>query len=76
MKTNQKGEKKMKKYKNNTISKEYRKELKKLTFNWGNLKGVDPLEKKAFLISYMNQEPKKYFDNSLRAEILKQQYYN
>jgi len=66
----------MKKYKNNTISKEYRKELKKLTFNWGNLKGIDPLEKKAFLISYMNQEPKKYFDNSLRAEILKQQYYN
>ena len=63
----------MKKYKNNTISKEYRKELKKLTFNWGNHKGIDRLEKKASLISYMNKE---YCNNSLRSEILKQQYYN
>jgi hypothetical protein len=69
-----KGEK-MTKYKNNTISKEYRKLLKKITFNYGSYNGTDSLEKKAYLIFYLNQESKKLVNAQTTAEILKQNYY-
>jgi hypothetical protein len=65
----------MNKYKNNTISKGYRKLLKKITFNWGAYNETDSLEKKAYLIFYLNQESKKLVNSQTRAEILKQNYY-
>jgi hypothetical protein len=34
------------KYKNNTISKEYRRLLKKITFNWSSYNGTDILKVK------------------------------
>jgi hypothetical protein len=66
--------KKVTKYKNNTISKEYRKLLKKITFNWGVYKQTDFLEMKANLIFYLNFS-KELVDIKTRAEILKQNYY-
>ena len=65
----------MTKYKNNTISKEYRKLLKKITFNYGSYNATDSLEKKAYLIFYLNQEPKEWVNAATRATILKQNYY-
>jgi hypothetical protein len=66
--------KKVIKYENNTISKEYRKLLKKITFNWGVYKQTDFLETKANLIFYLNFS-KELVDTKTRAEILKQNYY-
>jgi hypothetical protein len=66
--------KKVIKYENNTISKEYRKLLKKITFNWGVYKQTDFLEIKANLIFYLNFS-KELVDTKTRAEILKQNYY-
>ena len=40
------------KYKNNTISKEYRRLLKKITFNWSSYNGTDILKAKEYLIIY------------------------
>jgi hypothetical protein len=66
----------MTKYKNNTISKEYRKLLKKqITFNWGSYNGTDSLEKKAYLVFYLNNESKEWVNAATRAAILKQNYY-
>ena len=65
----------MNKYKNNTISKEYRKLLKKITFNWGSYNETDSLEKKAYLVFSLNQESKEWVNAQTRAEILKQHYY-
>jgi len=65
----------MEKYKNNTISKKYRKLLKKITFNWGAYNGTDSLETKAYLIFYLNKESKEWLDVQTRAVILKQNYY-
>tara|TARA_R110000737_G_scaffold329483_1_gene344702 strand:+ start:329 stop:532 length:204 start_codon:yes stop_codon:yes gene_type:complete len=64
----------MNKYKNKTISKEYRKLLRKITFNWGAYNGTDSLETKSFLIFSLN----KSLDNGLklnRSAILKQNHY-
>ena len=66
--------KKVIKYENNTISKEYRKLLKKITFNWGVYKQTDFLEMKANLIFCLNFF-KELVDIKTRAEILKQNYY-
>jgi hypothetical protein len=70
-----KGKNKMTKYKNNTISKEYRKLLKKITFNWCSYNGTDSLEKKLYLVFYLNNESKEWVDAATRATILKQNYY-
>ena len=68
--------KKVTKYKNDTISKEYRKLLKKITFNWGVYKQTDFLEIKANLIFYLNFS-KELVSTKKRAEILKQkQFFN
>lgn len=65
----------MTKYKNNTISKEYRKLLKKITFNWGSYNGTDSLQKKAYLVFYLKKETKESVNATTRATILKQNYY-
>lgn len=62
----------MKKYKNNTISKEFRKTLKKITFKWGYYKNIDPLERKANLLNMLNNDN---INNQLKVDILKDQYY-
>ena len=62
------------KYKNNTISKEYRRLLKKITFNWSSYNGTDILKVKEYLVFSLNKSLK----NGLkleRSEILKQNYY-
>jgi hypothetical protein len=62
------------KYKNNTISKEYRRLLKKITFNWSSYNGTDILKAKEYLVFSLNKSLK----NGLkleRSEILKQNYY-
>jgi hypothetical protein len=62
------------KYKNNTISKEYRRLLKKITFNWSSYNGADLLKAKEYLVFSLNKSLK----NGLkleRSEILKQNYY-
>ncbi len=62
------------KYKNNTISKKYRKLLRKINYNWVAYNGTDSLETKAYLIFSLN----KSLDNGLkldRSEILKQNHY-
>ena len=69
---NNKGEK-MTKDKNNTISKEYRKLLKKITFNWGSYNISDSLEKKSHLVFFLNN--KQLVSPQVRAEIIKQNYY-
>jgi hypothetical protein len=62
------------KYKNNTISKEYRRLLKKITFNWSSYNETDILKVKEYLVFSLNKSLK----NGLkleRSEILKQNYY-
>jgi hypothetical protein len=63
----------MTKYKKNTISKEYRKLLKKITFNWGSYNISDSLEKKSHLVFFLNN--KELVSPQIRAEIIKQNYY-
>jgi hypothetical protein len=63
----------MTKYKKSTISKEYRKLLKKITFNWGSYNSSDSLEKKSHLVFFLNNM--ELVSPKIRAEIIKQNYY-
>jgi hypothetical protein len=54
-------------------AKHLRKELKKLTFNWGMYNQKDPLKDKAGLIRALDLVHKA--DRAIKLDILKQQYY-
>jgi DNA modification methylase len=55
------------------MNKHLRKELKKLTFNWGMYNQKDPLKDKAGLIRALDLIHKA--DRAIKLDILKQQYY-
>jgi hypothetical protein len=55
------------------MNKHLRKELKKLTFNWGMYNQKDPLKDKAGLIRALDLVHKE--DRDIKLDILKQQYY-
>jgi hypothetical protein len=55
------------------MNKHLRKELKKLTFNWGMYNQKDPLKDKAGLIKALDLVHKA--DRAIKLDILKQQYY-
>jgi hypothetical protein len=55
------------------MNKHLRKELKKLTFNWGMYNQKDPLQDKAGLIRALDLVHKE--DRDIKLDILKQQYY-
>ena len=55
------------------MNKHLRKELKKLTFNWGMYNQKDSLKYKAGLIRALDLVHKE--DRDIKLDILKQQYY-
>jgi hypothetical protein len=55
------------------MNKHLRRELKKLTFNWGMYNQKDPLKDKAGLIRALDLIHKS--DRAIKLDILKQQYY-